>query len=387
MSGAPLLDGIAVLDLSSVGPASRASRWLADYGAGVVKVGPTARKGSALIVPPFFSYAAGRGLRRVAIDLKSPGGLEAFGRLAERADVLIESFRPGVAERIGIGFAALSERNPRLVYCSTSGYGQQGPYAQWAGHDINYLALGGFLDCSSARSDGGPPIPGATVADGAGGGMQAVVAILAALLARERTGRGRWLDVAAADGVLALMSQQIDEYLAIGTLPGPGSNILTGRYACYDCYPTRDGRWISVGAIEPHFYANLCKALGLERFIPYQEDDARQDEIRAAFRAAFLTRTRDEWVARLAPADCCVAPVNTVPELCADPHFAARSAWTEAEDSEHGRFRQLAPMLAGGVREQPLHRVRQATDTDSVLTAAGFGAAEIRALREAGAVE
>jgi len=387
MSGAPLLDGISVLDLSSVGPASRASRWLADYGADVVKVGPTARKGSVLIVPPFFSYAAGRGLQRVAIDLKSSGGLEAFRRLAQRADVLIESFRPGVAERIGIGFAALSARNPRLVYCSTSGYGQQGPYSQWAGHDINYLALGGFLDCSTARGDGGPPIPGATVADGAGGGMQAVVAILAALLARERTGRGRWLDVAAADGVLALMSQQIDEYLAIGTLPGPGSNILTGRYACYDCYPTRDGRWISVGAIEPHFYANLCKALGLERFIPYQEDDARQDEIRAAFRAAFLTRTRDEWVALLAPADCCVAPVNTVPELCADPHFAARGAWTEAEDPGHGRFRQLAPMLAGGMREQPLHRVRQGTDTDGVLAAAGFAAGEIRALRDAGAVE
>jgi alpha-methylacyl-CoA racemase len=387
MSSSPLLDGVRVLDLSSVGPASRASRWLADYGADVIKVGPTAKKGGVLIVPPFFSYAAGRGLRRVAIDLKSKGGLEAFARLAERADVLIESFRPGVAERIGIGYRALSERNPRLVYCSTSGYGQSGPYSQWAGHDINYLAMGGFLDCSTARADGGPPIPGATVADGAGGGMQAVVAILAALLARERSGRGSWLDVSAADGLLALMSQQIDEYLAIGTLPGPGSNILTGRYACYDCYPTKDGRWISVGAIEPHFYANLCKALGLERYIPHQEDDALQDEIRAAFRAAFLTRTRDEWVAALAPADCCVAPVNTVPELCADAHFAARGTFTRAEDPERGRFQQLAPLLAGGVREQPLHRVRKGTDTDEVLAAAGFAAAEIRALRDAGAVE
>jgi alpha-methylacyl-CoA racemase len=387
MPSSPLLRGICVLDLSSVGPASRASRWLADYGADVVKVGPTAKKGGVLIVPPFFSYAAGRGLRRVAVDLKSKGGLDAFVRLAERADVLIESFRPGVAERIGIGYRALSERNPRLVYCSTSGYGQNGPYSQWAGHDINYLAMGGFLDCTTARADGGPPIPGATVADGAGGGMQAVVAILAALLARERSGSGAWLDVSAADGVLALMSQQIDEYLAIGTLPGPGSNILTGRYACYDCYPTRDGRWISVGAIEPHFYANLCKALGLERYIPHQEEDALQDEIRAAFRAAFLTRTRDEWVAALAPADCCVAPVNTVPELCADPHFASRGAFTAAEDPERGRFQQLAPMLAGGVREQPVHRVRKGTDTDEVLSAAGFAAAEIRALREAGAVE
>jgi alpha-methylacyl-CoA racemase len=387
MSGSPLLDGIRVLDLSSVGPASRASRWLADYGAEVIKIGPTARKGSVQIVPPFFSYGAGRGLRRVCIDLKSPAGLEAFLRLAARADVLIESFRPGVAERIGIGFAALRARNPRIVYCSTSGYGQSGPYAQWAGHDLNYLAMGGFLDCTTARADGGPPIPGATVADSAAGGMQALVAILAALLARERTGQGTQLDVAACDGVLALMSQQIDEYLAIGTLPGPGSNILTGRYACYECYPTRDARWLAVGAIEPHFYANLCKALGLERFIPFQEDDARQPEIRAAFRAAFLTRTRDEWVAALAPADCCVAPVNTVPELCADPHFAARGAWLEAEDPERGRFRQLAPMFAGGERAQPLHRVRKATDTDAVLGAAGFAEREIRELRAAGAVE
>jgi alpha-methylacyl-CoA racemase len=387
MSGSPLLEGIRVLDLSSVGPASRASRWLADYGARVVKVGPTARKGAVQIVPPFFSYGAGRGLARISIDLKSPRGLDAFLRLAGRADVVIESFRPGVAERIGIGYAALCERNPRIVYCSTSGYGQSGPYAQWAGHDINYLAMAGFLDCSTARADGGPPIPGATVADGAGGGMQALVAILAALVARERTGRGTRLDVAASDGVLALMSQQIDEYLAIGTLPGPGSNILTGRYACYDCYPTRDGRWLSVGVVEPHFWANLCKALGLERFIPYQEDDARQAEIRAALREVFLTRTRDEWVAELAPADCCVAPVNTVPELCADPHFAERGAWLEAEDPERGRFRQLAPMLAGGERAQPLHRVRRGTDTDAVLAAGGFAEAEIRALRDAGAVE
>jgi alpha-methylacyl-CoA racemase len=383
----PLLDGISVLDLSSVGPASRASRWLADYGAAVVKIGPTTRKGSVQIVPPFFSYGAGRGLQRVSIDLKSSEGLQAFLRLAERADVLIESFRPGVADRIGIGWAALRARNPRLVYCSTSGYGQDGPYAQWAGHDLNYLAMAGFLACTTPRADGGPPIPGATVADSAAGGMQAVVAILAALLARARTGEGTRVDVAACDGVLALMSQQIDEYLAIGTLPGPSSNILTGRYACYDCYPTRDGRWLSVAAVEPHFYANLCKALGLEQFIPFQEDDARQPEIRAAFRAVFLTRTRDEWVAALAPADCCVAPVNTVAELCADPHFAARGAWIEAEDPERGRFRQLAPMFGGAQRGQPLHRVRRGTDTDAVLGAAGFAEAEIRGLRAAGAVE
>jgi alpha-methylacyl-CoA racemase len=389
MSGEGLLEGICVLDLSSVGPASRASRWLGDLGADVVKIGPTRARAGALIDPPFYSYGAGRGLRRARLDLKSPGGREALLRLAGAADVLIESFRPGVAERIGIGYAAVRARNPGIVYCSTSGYGQRGPCAQWAGHDLNYLAMGGFLDCSTPRADGGPPIPGATVADAAGGGMQAVLAILAALVRRARDGQGAQLDVCAADGVLALMSQHIDEYLSIGTLPGPGSNILTGRYACYDCYRARDGKWLAVAAIEPHFYANLCRALGLERYIPNQTDDARQEEVRTAFREAFARRDRDEWVAELAPADTCVSPVYSVPELVADPHFRARGAFCAAEDPERGRFELLAPVLAGSRRDVPLHRVRPVgeTDTDELLRRAGLGDPEIAELRATGAIE
>ena len=378
-----------MLDLSSVGPASRASRWLADYGARVVKVGPTARRAGVLIDPPFYSYSAGRDLKRIRLDLKSPGGLDAFLRLAERSDVLIESFRPGVAERIGIGYEALRERNPGLVYCSTSGYGQTGPYSQWAGHDINYLAVGGFLDCSSARADGGPPIPGATVADSAGGGMHALVAILAALVRRGRSGEGTHLDVCAADAVLALMSQHIDEYLSIGTLPGPGSNVLTGRFACYDCYRARDGKWLAVGAIEPHFYANLCKALGLERYIPYQEDDERQDEIRAAFREVFAARDRDDWVAELAPANTCVSPVYSVPELVADPHYRERGVFYTASDAERGEFEMLAPVFAGSRRDLPVYRLpdKRASDTDEFLAFAGLDAGEIAALRASGAAE
>ncbi len=391
MDRSPLLDGIRVLDLSSVGPASRASRWLADWGAEVVKVGPPARRGGIQIEPPFFSYGAGRGQKRLRVDLKQEAGREAFLRLAARADVLIESFRPGVAERIGIGYEAVRARSPGIVYCSTSGYGQEGPYAGWAGHDLNYLALAGFLDCSTPRADGGPPIPGATLADAAAGGLQAVAAILAALLQRSRSGRGRYLDVCVAEGVLSLMALQVDEYLALGTRPGPGSGLLTGRYACYDCYRARDGRWLAVAAIEPHFYANLCKALGLERYLPYQTDDARQEEIRAAFRAAFATRDRDVWVAELAPADTCVAPVYSVPELVEDPHLRERRVFLEAETETggRGRFRQLGPLLAGGLREQPVHRVRPAAETDSeaLLRAAGLGAREIEELRRGGAVE
>ena len=342
-----LLDGITVLDLSTVGPAARASRWLADYGARVVKVG--APEGLQ-IEPPFYAYSAHRGMEHVGIDLKSSDGLAAFLDLVDSADVLIESFRPGVVDRLGIGYDALKGRNPRLVYCSTSGYGQDGPRSQWAGHDLNYLGVGGFLDCTGRRADGQPPIPGATVADSAGGGMQAVIAILAALVRRASTGEGAYLDVSVADGVLALMALAVDEYLAVGVEPGPRHGILTGRYACYDVYGCADGGWLTVAAIEPRFWANLCKALGLERWIEHQTDDDLQDEIRGELAAVFRTRSRDEWVAELGPADTCVAAVLSVREAVDDEQYAARGAFVEASDPDHGAFRQVGYVLAGSAQ-------------------------------------
>src|SRR3954463_2684708 len=197
-----MLDGITILDLASVGPAARTSRWLADYGARVVKVGPPPKQSGVQIVPPFYAYSGHRDMERVLLDLKAPAGRDAFLRLAADADVLIESFRPGVMARLGLGDDAGRAVNPRIVYCSTSGYGQSGPRAQWAGHDLNYLAVGGYLACSRRDPEGGPALPGATVADSAGGGMQAVIAILAALVARNATGEGATLDVSIADGVV-----------------------------------------------------------------------------------------------------------------------------------------------------------------------------------------
>jgi alpha-methylacyl-CoA racemase len=385
---APALEGVRVLDFSTVGPAARCSRILADYGASVVKVGAPPRQSGVQIEPPFYAYSAQRGMRRARIDLKAPEGRSVFLRLAAGADVVIESFRPGVAARLGIGFDAVRGVNERIVYCSTSGYGQDGPRAGWAGHDLDYLGLAGFLHCSSPRADGGPPIPGASLADAAGGGMHAALAILAALLRRERTGLGEYLDVAVAEGVLWLMSLHVDQYLATGEEPGPGHDILTGRYACYDLYPAADGRWLAVAAIEPAFYANLCRALGCEEWLPHQIDEARQDEIRAAFRRAFARRARDAWVEELSPADTCVAPVYSVAELCRDAGLAERGAFGEAVHPGRGRFRQLAPLLAGQTRQPGPCAVSDAaeTDTDALLREAGLAAREIETLRSGGVV-
>lgn len=383
-----MLDGISVLDFATVGPAARASRWLADYGADVVKVGAPPRQAGVQIEPPFYAYSGHRGMRRVRLDLKADAGRDAFLALAATADVVIESFRPGVADRIGVGYEAVRSVNEAIVYCSTTGYGQTGPKSQWAGHDLNYLALGGYLDCSGRAESGGPALPGATIGDSAGGGMHAVMAVLAALFQRERTGRGAHLDVAVADGVLAFMSLYIDEYLATGEVPGPGHNILTGRYACYGLYEAADGKWLAVGAIEPQFFANLCRLLGCEEHIEHQMDDSQQDEIREAFRAAFAARDRDDWVAELAPADCCVSPVLTVPELVEDPQVAARGTVVEARHPEAGLFRQLGAALAGQAADDPPIVVPDwsNTQTDDLLIAAGYDRETLDELRAEGVV-
>ena len=382
------LAGITVLDLSSVGPAARCSRILADYGATVIKVAPTPRKGGVQIQPPFYAYSAHRGMKRVQVDIKAPDGKAAFLRLAAAADVIIESFRPGVVSRLGIGFEDVRRVNPRIVYCSTSGYGQDGPASQWAGHDINYLAVGGYLHCSGRRADGGPPIPGATVADSAGGGMHAAIAILAALLRRGTTGAGEYLDVSVAEGVLFFTSLYIDQYLATGATPGPGHDVLTGRYACYDTYQARDGKLLAVGAIEPVFYANLCKALDCEQCIPHQTDDERQDEIRAAWRAAFARRDRDDWVAELAPRDTCVTPVYAIDELANDAQLRSRNVFVAAHHPEHGTFPQVGPLMAGIERSASQYDVPDSaqTDTDELLQGVGIDEQDIAKLRRDGVI-
>ncbi len=387
-AGPGALDGVRVLDLSSVGPAARATRLLADYGADVVKLGPVPRQAGVATVPPAYAYSGHRGMRRALFDLKSDGGRDAFLDLARSTDVVVESFRPGVVERLGIGYEAVRAVNQSLIYCSTSGFGQTGPRSRWAGHDLNYLATSGYLHCSGRDADGVPALPGATVADIAAGGMQAAMAIMAALLRRERTGRGEYLDVSVADGALGMMALYADEHLATGIEPGPGHYILTGRYACYGVYACADGEHLSVAAIEPAFWANLCRALGLEAYIDAQTDDERQDEIRSALAARFATAGRDEWVRRLGPADCCVAPVNTVAEAVHDEQYRFRGAIVKADHPTDGTMEQVGPVWAGTVPPDGSYPLPDLTSTDTavLLAEAGYDQARVDALASAGVI-
>ena len=385
-AGGPL-EGITVLDLASVGPAARASRWLADYGADVIKVGPMPRDGGVQITPPAYAYSAHRGMRRIAVDLKADAGRETFLSLAATADVLIESFRPGVVDRLGIGYETVRDSNSGIVYCSTTGYGQDGPRAHWAGHDLNYLAVGGYLHCSGTNDAGGPALPGATIADSAAGGLHAVASICAALVGRSTTGEGTYLDVSIADGTLSLMSLAIDEYFATGTEPGPRHGLLTGRYAWYDVYEAADGRWVAVGAIEGRFFENLCRALGCEQWIGHQYDEGAVAAMRDDFAAAFARRERDDWVDELGPADTCVSAVYDIPELTSDPQFVARNGFVDVSHPVEGDLRQVSSVLAGQVAAPALGVPDMSdTQTHEILAEAGFEPSVIDDLNTAGVI-
>lgn len=377
-----MLESYTVLNLASVGPAARAAQTLADFGATVVQIAPVAAVAGKQIEPVFYAYGAGRGTRRLRLDLRQERGREVLTQLAAQADVLLESFRPGVVKRLGIDYERLKAVNPALVYCATSGYGQTGPYAQWAGHDINYLALAGLLDCSGRDAEGNPALPGATVGDSAGGGMHACLSIMAALLQRQHSGRGRYLDVAVLDGVLSMMSLNLDQYLATGAAPGTGSDLLTGRYAWYGVYRARDGKFLALGAIEPRFYRNLCRLLNLEQFADQQYRDDAQQALRSALRARFGERDRDDWVALLAPQDTCVAPVLSVEEVAADEHLRARRTFSEVEHGDCGRFMQLAAVLAGADRRERIVLPAKRAASGEILSEFGYCETEIATLRK-----
>ena len=387
------LEGIKVVDLTNLGPGAHCIRILADLGADAVRIvearAVMEKRGRTQWKAPFWAYGMRRNTKVLGLDLKTDAGLQVLRKLAQWADVLMVGLRPAAAERLGVHYDGLRTLNRRLIYCCLTGYGADGPYRDVAGHDLNYQAIGGSLGMTG-REDGPPTIPGATLADSAGGGMHAAIAILAALVAREHTGRGQFIDVAATDGVVNMMSVAIDEYLATGVEPKRGATLLTGQYPWYNVYETEDGKHLSVGAIEPWFYQNLCRLLGLDDLAPHQyAEGEKRAEIFGRFRAAFRSKTRDEWIALLMHADTCTAPVYSVGELVADPHLRHRGMIRTVEHPVRGAVEQTGIMVHMSDTPGSIRNVdpQPGEFTDVILHEAGYTTEEIQHLREAGVVD
>lgn len=375
------LRGIKVLDLSRLLPGPFLTMVLADMGADVVKV-EDPRVGDYLrAIPPSKGGISGRflavnrGKRSLALDLKAPAGRDAFLKMAARADVVVESFRPGVMDKLGVGYAALRAVNPKIVLCSISGYGQTGPYAERAGHDLNYIALAGVL-AMTGPAGAAPQMPGVQIADLAGGALWGATAILGALVGRDRTGEGAHLDISMTEGALALLAAELGN-LDCGARPTRGTETLNGGLACYGVYRTADDRFLAVGALEPKFWIALNQAIGRSPNVSELVGD--QDKLRAALAEIFATKTAAEWSDILAKHDCCVETVTELAELPLHPLHSARGVFFEIDGGEHvGRVLQLRTPV--GMPTNPSAPPRLGQHTREVLAEYGFSDADIAQL-------
>ena len=383
-SGLGPLDGVRVIEIASLAPAPFGCMILSDLGADVLRVDRVENCGPATAAP---ADPLSRGRRSIGLNLKDPAGVDLLLRLAEKADVLVEGFRPGVTERLGCGPADCAERNPRLVYARMTGWGQDGPLAATAGHDIDYIGVSGALDPIGRRGE--RPVPPLNlVADFGGGGMLLALGVLAALVERERSGLGQVIDAAMVDGS-ALLTSFLYGLRATGAWQDErGTNLLDGGAPFYDTYQAADGRYVAVGALEPKFYAALLAGLGLAggdgtggNGLPGQYDRARWPELRARLTETFLTRTQAEWAEVFAGTDACVAPVLGPADAPAHPHNVARGTFIDV-----GGLVQPgpAPRFGRTPAGQPQPPPRPGADTDAVLAGLGFPPAQVAALRAGG---
>jgi len=386
------LDDIRVLDLSRLAPGPFCTMLLGDLGADVLLIEPPpdSRAGQAPGNGQSSNAynALGRNKRSIILNLRDESARGIFYKLVETADVVLEGFRPGVVQRLGVDYETLREKNPRIVYCSLSGYGQTGPYSKLVGHDINYISVGGAL--GMIGWPGQPPaIPMNIIADFAGGGLHAAYAILAALHARDRLGHGQFVDIAMSDGVLYLLAMAVSGYYASGgRVPEAGATMLNGSLPSYNVYECSDGGWISIGSLEQHFWANLCRVMGREDFIPHQFDAEKREEIAAHFREQFKSKKRDEWFTVLQETDICAAPIYGLGEALEDPHNLARGMVIDVDHPDAGRVKQvgIGTKLSDTPGSVRVLAPAPGQHTDDVLSTLGYPADEIASLREAGTV-
>ncbi|HEX5616662.1 MAG TPA: CaiB/BaiF CoA-transferase family protein [Acidimicrobiia bacterium] len=376
------LQGIKIVELAGIGPGPFAGMLLSDMGADIIRVDRAAQVSGDFSKPNL--EAMYRGRRSVGVDLKHPDGVETVLRLVEQADALIEGYRPGVTERLGLGPDACLARNPKLVYGRMTGWGQDGPYAQAAGHDINYIALAGAL-AHFGREGGKPTPPINLVGDFGGGGMFLAFGVVCGILDAQRSGKGQVVDAAMVDGSAILMTMMWG-LKAIGFWDEAlGVNVLDTGAPFYDTYETADGKFVSIGALEPQFYAELLQKLGLDgEELPHQMDRSGWPVLRERFTTLFKSKTRDEWSAILEHTDACFAPVLTMSEAAAHPHVQARTTIIErdgvAQPAPAPRFSRSAPEVQRSAPWPGQH-------TDEALTDWGIGADDVATLREAGAIK
>ncbi len=384
------LEGVRVLDLTRLLPGPRATQHLADYGAEVVKVEDTGAGDYARTMgamggdTSWFYQVVNRNKQSLRLDLKQAEGRALFLRLVERADVVVEGFRPGVMERLGLGYEVLAERNPRVVLCSITGYGQTGPYAARAGHDINYLGYAGVLD-QIGTAGGAPALSNVQIGDLLGGTMGAVMGILVALFDAQRSGQGRHVDVSMTDASFAHAIFPLTEVLAEGRVRPRGEDLLSGGVPCYGVYETADGRHMAVGALEEKFWQLLCDTLARPDLKPgHLAEGEAGARVRGELAAIFRSRSQREWVAVFDTVDCCVTPVLRLEESLEDAQLRARGMVVEVEGvRQFGPAVRMTGLPESAARAAPS---RAGADSAQILAGLGIDGDELERLRATGVI-
>ena len=375
------LAGVTVLDLSRLLPGPFCSMILADHGARVIAIED--RKQYA--ADGLFLPNVCRNKQHMALDLKTAPGQEIFFKMVAQADVILEGFRPGVVQRLGVDYESVRRVKPDIIYCSVTGYGQTGAFRDRVGHDANYLGYAGVLNMIGAAHQP-PSIPGVQIADMAGGGMNAVIGILLALFSREKTGEGQYVDISMTDGMLGLLPVALYWKTLTGETPRRGDNMLSHRYACYNTYETADGRHMVVGAVEAKFWKAICERLELDAYAAHQYDDARREEIVAAFRDTFRRKTMAQWEDALADLDLCVSGIRNADEAMDFPLFREREMFVEAPGADGHPETTIGVSVKlsrtpGAVRTAS---VRFGQDTEKILAELGYSPEQIADFAETG---
>ena len=374
------LSGITVLDLSRLLPGPFCSMILADHGARVISV-----EDKRFMADDFFITTVNRNKEHMSLNLKTPEGKEIFFRLVKKIDILLEGFRPGVVNRLGIDYDTICNVNPKIIYCSITGYGQTGPYRNRAGHDVNFLGYSGVLNLMG-EPDRPPSIPGVQIADIAGGGMNAAIGVLLALLARDKTGKGQYIDISMTDGMVSLLPLTLFFQQRTGENPKRGESLLSHRYAFYNTYETADGRHITIGAVENRFWKLLCEHLGVSEYTPLQYNENRRQEILDFMRKTFKKKTLAEWEAELADLDVCWGRVQNLDEVLQDPLFREREMIVDIRQKKRGKITTLGVPVKlsetpGTVRTPP---VDFGESTVSILQELGYTEDQIKTFADKG---